>query len=131
MSTDMNLWQNIFMNITFPIVELFDRYAIACVKWQRTKSNKDELEYYQKQVDQFDINLVSEPLESLTSIHNIIWDLEWQLKTGVEDQLPLAEIGRRAIAIRNFNNKRVAFKNEIAELLKDTVKEIKQDHLSE
>jgi hypothetical protein len=119
------------MNITFPVVELFDRYAIACVKWQRTKSNKEELVYYERQVSHFDIDLVHEPLESLTSIHNIIWDLEWQLKTGVEDQLPLEEIGRRAIAIRDFNNKRVAFKNQIAELLKDTVKEIKQDHLSE
>ena len=119
------------VNISFPIVELFDRYAIACVKWQRTQANKDELEYYQTQVDQFDVELVKEPLKSLTSIHNIIWDLEWQLKTGVEDKLPLEEIGRRAIAIRDFNNKRVAFKNQIAELLKDTVKEIKQDHLSE
>lgn len=115
----------------FPVIELFDRYAIACVKWQRTKSNEEELLYYEQKVSQFDIDLVHEPLESLTSIHNIIWDLEWQLKTGVEDQLPLAEIGRRAIAIRDFNNKRVAYKNEIAELLKDTVKEIKQDHLSE
>lgn len=119
------------MNVTFPVVELFDRYAIACVKWRRTKLNEDELIYYQAQVDQFNIDLVKEPLESLTSIHNIIWDLEWQLKTGVEDKLPLEEIGRRAIAIRNFNNKRVAYKNEIAELLKDSVKEIKQDHLSE
>ena len=119
------------MNITFPVVELFDRYAIACVKWQRTKSNEDELMYYQKQIDQFDVELIKEPLESLTSIHNIIWDLEWQLKTGVEDKLPLAEIGRRAIAIRDFNNKRVTYKNQIAELLNDTVKEIKQDHLSE
>ena len=119
------------MNVTFPVVELFDRYAIACVKWRRTKLNEDELIYYQAQVDQFNIDLVKEPLESLTSIHNIIWDLEWQLKTGVEDKLPLEEIGRRAIAIRDFNNKRVAYKNEIAELLKDSVKEIKQDHLSE
>jgi hypothetical protein len=119
------------VNITFPVVELFDRYAIACVKWQRTKANDLELDYYQKQVDQFDVELVRKPLEALTSIHNIIWDLEWQLKTGVEDQLPLAEIGRRAIAIRDFNNKRIAFKNEIAELLGDTLKEIKQDHLSE
>jgi hypothetical protein len=119
------------MNVTFPIIELFDRYAIACVKWQRTKSNRDELVYYENQVSQFDIDQVHDPLESLISIHNIIWDLEWQLKTGVEDKLPLAEIGRRAIAIRDFNNKRVAFKNEIAELLKDAVREIKQDHLSE
>jgi len=118
------------MNITFPVVELFDRYAIAYVKWQRTHLNKDELEYYQQQVDQFEVDLVREPLDTLIGIHNIIWDLEWQLKTGVEDKLSFEEIGRRAIIIRDFNNKRVTSKNKIAELLNDTVKEFKQDHLS-
>jgi len=119
------------MNITFPVVELFDRYAIACVKWQRTKANRDELEYYQTQVDQYDVEMIKQPLESLISIHNIIWDLEWQLKQGVEDQLSLEEIGKRAIKIRDYNNKRVAVKNSIAGLLNDPILEIKRDHLSE
>jgi hypothetical protein len=57
--------------------------------------------------------------------------LEWELKTGQEEKLELAEIGRRAIAIRNMNNKRIAFKNTIAEKLNDPVREIKQDHLSD
>ena len=49
-----------------------------------------------------------------------------------EAELPLEEIGRRAILIRDWNNKRVAIKNHIAEQLKtDQVRETKTDHLSE
>jgi len=42
----------------------------------------------------------------------------------------LEEIGRRAIAIRDWNNKRLVLKNSAAELLKCDVREIKKDHLS-
>jgi hypothetical protein len=67
----------------------------------------------------------------MTDIHHAIWDLEWQLKSGVEQMLSLAEIGRRAIAIRDFNNKRIAYKNSVASILGHPVKEIKQDHLAD
>jgi len=119
------------MNVVFPIIELFDRYAIACVKWERTNANEDELMFYKDQIEQFDTKSVYQLIYELIDIHNAIWDLEWQLKTGVEDQLPLDEIGRRAIKIRNYNNQRITIKNKIAELLNDTVREIKQDHLSD
>jgi hypothetical protein len=65
------------------------------------------------------------------AVHNTIWDLESELKTGREAELPLEEIGRRAIAIRDHNNERIRIKNAIAERLECPVREIKQDHLSE
>jgi hypothetical protein len=68
---------------------------------------------------------------NLVGIHNEIWELEAELKTGREAELALEEIGRRAIAIRDHNNKRVALKNAMAEKLNCLVREIKQDHLSE
>jgi hypothetical protein len=64
-------------------------------------------------------------------IHNQIWNLEWQLKSGVEHLLPLDEIGRRAIAIRDWNNRRITYKNSIAELFSLKMREIKTDHLSD
>jgi hypothetical protein len=67
----------------------------------------------------------------MTDIHHAIWDLEWQLKSGVEQMLSLQEIGRRAIAIRDFNNKRIAYKNSVANILGHPVTEIKQDHLAD
>ena len=45
--------------------------------------------------------------------------------------LSLQEIGRLAIAIRDFNNKRIAYKNSVATILGHTVREIKQDHLAD
>ena len=70
-------------------------------------------------------------IAEITVIHNKIWDLEWQLKSGVEHLLSMDEIGRRAIAIRDWNNRRITYKNSIAELFKLKMREIKTDHLSD
>jgi|APGre2960657373_1045057.scaffolds.fasta_scaffold00677_9 hypothetical protein len=119
------------MSVKFPIIELFDRLAIAQVKWEHTKSNHEELEWYTVQASNFNFDSINDSFEELKKIHHSIWDLEWQLKTGVEDQLSLEEIGRRAVVIRDYNNKRIAIKNLIAEKLGCVIKEIKRDHLSE
>ena len=115
----------------FPVIELFDRLAIAEVKWQRTQSNQDELDWYNNQIIDYNIDSVRPEFEELKSIHNTIWELESQLKSGKEQELDLSEIGRRAILIRDWNNKRVQLKNKIAEILACPVREIKRDHLSE
>ena len=126
------IYRNIIpMNIRFPIIELIDRLAIADVKFKRTGANKEELTWYMNQATQLDLKSVEDLYMNLVAIHNQIWELEAQLKTGREAELPLEEIGRRAIAIRDHNNKRVAIKNSIAERLECSVREIKQDHLSE
>jgi len=119
------------MNPKFPIIELVDRLAIAEVKFQRTESNKAELLWYKDQALHIDLSKITNEYEDLTRIHNEIWELESELKTGCEDELSLEEIGRRAIAIRNHNNKRIALKNIMAEKLNCPVREIKKDHLSE
>ena len=120
------------MNPVFPIIELFDRWAIARVKFQNTAgANATELEFYAQQVDSYDVASVQHLLEDLEQIHREIWDLEKELKTGREDSLPLDEIGRRAIAIRDHNNRRIQIKNLMAEQLDCRVREIKRDHLSE
>lgn len=115
----------------FPIIEFIDRLAIAQVKFERTKANMDELVFYQSQSQEIDLIKVKTEFMELKDIHNKIWELEAELKSGRESSLPLDEIGRRAIAIRDWNNKRVKLKNVIAEKLGCTVREIKQDHLSE
>jgi hypothetical protein len=119
------------MNPIFPVIELVDRLAIAEVKFKRTKANEEELLWYMKQALRIDISLIVDEYEQLKEIHNEIWELEGLLKTGRESELSLEEIGRRAIAIRDHNNKRVALKNTMAEKLNCPVREIKKDHLSE
>jgi hypothetical protein len=119
------------MTPVFPIIELVDRLAIAEVKFQRTKANEEELLWYMNQALHINLGKIANEYEDLKRIHNEIWSLEAELKTGREAELALEEIGRRAIAIRDHNNKRVALKNLIAEKLSCPVREIKKDHLSE
>ena len=115
----------------FPVIELVDRLAIATIKWQRTQSNQEELEWYQQQVAEFDQTVISQDMLVLQRIHNAIWELEKELKSGQEQSLSLEEIGRRAIEIRNLNNQRIQLKNKMAQSLDCPVREIKHDHLSQ
>jgi hypothetical protein len=122
-----------------PELELIDRLCIARVKYQRTTGgNQAELDWYEARYQELIQQLTPEQCETLdhniaeiTRIHNQIWDLEWQLKSGVEHLLELDEIGRRAIAIRDWNNRRITYKNSIAELFGLELREIKTDHLSD
>jgi hypothetical protein len=119
------------MTPIFPIIELVDRLAIAEVKFQRTKANEEELLWYMNQSLRIDLTKIINEYEDLKRIHDEIWELEAELKTGREAELSLEEIGRRAIAIRDHNNKRIKLKNSMAEKLDCSVREIKKDHLSE
>lgn len=122
-----------------PELELIDRLCIARIKYERTTGgNQDELDWYETQYQELITELSPDQLSQLqndiaeiTKIHNKIWDLEWQLKSGVEHLLDLEEIGRRAIAIRDWNNKRITYKNSIAALFGLKLREIKTDHLSD
>jgi hypothetical protein len=115
----------------FPIIELVDRYSIAQLKFDKTQANQEELDFYIQQLSLFDINVISQQLDDLYYIHGCIWDLEAELKAGKEASLSMEEIGRRAIEIRDNNNKRIALKNIMAEKLGCKVREIKKDHASE
>ena len=120
------------MNILFPVIELIDRYAIACVKAEMTQTaNKEELDFYSAQLDKFDIKPIQDKLTRLEIIHKKIWELESLIRQGKEQELGLEEIGWRALAIRDWNNKRNTLKNQIAEQLNCSVREVKRDHLSE
>jgi len=119
------------MTPVFPIIELMDRLAIAQIKFHRTQANADELTWYQSQAANFDLTIVDTEFNQIKDIHNAIWNLESDLKSGLEHKHSLEEIGRRAIEIRNLNNQRIALKNRMAEKLNCPVREIKRDHISE
>jgi len=115
------------LNINFPIIELVDRYVIAQIKFEKTNgANRLELEFYQKQLNHFDVFLISNELEDLKELHNKIWALEDDFKKCRIDGIDLSEIGKRALVIRDYNNQRVTIKNRVAEKLNDPVREIKQ-----
>jgi hypothetical protein len=113
----------------FPIIELVDRYTIAKLKFNKTAANQAELDFYAQQLAQQDISKISVQLDRLYNIHQEIWKLEAELKSGLDALLTLEEIGRRAIEIRNWNHLRIELKNSMAEQLDCAVREIKRDHL--
>jgi len=116
----------------FPIIELVDRYSIAQLKFDKTQANLAELDFYRNQLFDYDLSNIEQELGELTTVHQEIWKLEAELKSGQEHKLELSEIGQRAIAIRDWNHKRIALKNIMADKLgQGYIHEIKQEHLSE
>ena len=69
-------------------------------------------------------------LRKLYEINGEIWKRESDLRKGKEKKLGLAEIGKRAIQIRDWNNKRIAEQNRINKLFGGFLN-IKKDHISE
>lgn len=120
------------MTFKFPIIELVDRYTIARVKYDKTTgANAAELEFYQGEIDKLNVDVIKDDLIELENIHRRIWAMENDFKKCRLDGVDLAEIGRRALEIRDINNFRVQYKNSIAAKCNDAVREIKQDHTSE
>lgn len=117
----------------FPVIEIVDRYAIAVVKHEKTNgANGPEVEFYLDQLRAININPLNNKILELIEHHAYVWSLEDDFKKAKIDQLPLEEIGRRALHIRDIGYKRVALKNSIAEVLNiDSVRELKRDHISE
>ena len=110
----------------FPVIEIVDRYAIAVVKHERTNgANREELDFYLAQMSLANINLFNEKVLELIEHHIYVWSLEDDFKKCRIDGTDLAEVGRRALEIRDYNNLRVELKNTVAEKLNDPVREIK------
>lgn len=109
--------------IAMPICELCDRLTIAQLKRERLPDeeiDKDglqkQIEYYETGVDMSQLKLVSLILD-LHDINGQMWDAEYAIRKGLDDDLGLEEIGRRALKIRDLNRLRVAIKNQITELV--------------
>lgn len=117
----------------FPVIEIVDRYAIAVVKHEKTNgANEQEVEFYLAQLRAINMNPLNSKILELIEHHAYVWSLEDDFKKAKIDNLPLEEIGRRALHIRDIGYKRVDLKNSIAEILNiDSVREIKRDHISE
>jgi hypothetical protein len=115
----------------FPIIEIVDRYAIAVVKHEKTNgANQEELDFYLDQINEVGIDPLDPKLVELIEHHRYVWSLEDDFKKAKIDNLPLEEIGRRALYIRDIGYRRVDLKNNFAKMLNDPVREIKQNHVT-
>ena len=123
--------------IAMPVSELCDRLTIAQIKLERLSDdeiNKKELqkqiEYYESGVDMDRPRLVSLVID-LHKINGQMWDAEYAIRKGLDNDLGLAEIGRRALKIRDLNRVRVSVKNEITEIVgQPEFKDCKMNHAS-
>ena len=110
-----------------PLSEILDRYTITKLKSERTNENvSDELSTYKKEIDNPDYAEKSSQIVSfidrLYEINGELWNTEGDIRKGVE--MPLEDIGRLALKVRDLNCKRNAIKAEIVDTFSEGFKEI-------
>ena len=111
----------------FPVIELVDRYCIAKLKFAKLGNNKEELDFYTDQLHDINFDLIKEELDKLYKVHEEVWDLEDDFKKfRVEHKYDLAEVGRRALHVRDVMHQRYDLKNLMAEKLNDPIREVKK-----
>lgn len=118
--------------------DIMDRMSILQLKEERLAvisiEAADYREYYTRYTRSLDPMLrasLDDLLVKLYTINGRIWNLESDIRQGKEGLLGLEEVGRRALAIRDFNGERIRLKNRITDLIGEKYKEIKIDHASE
>ena len=106
-----------------PISEIIDRYTITKLKTERTTENvQEELDFYKKELDKYNVNL--DPyIDLMYNINGKIWDTESDIRKGAD--LPLEEIGRLALEVRDLNCERNGIKANIVDEFSEGFKEIK------
>ena len=120
--------------IPMPLPEVADRYTIAKLKSERLgadQADPDELArqvgYYAEGLDLSDRELAG-LVGELYDINGRMWDAEYAIRKGQDDDLGLEEIGRRALRIRDLNKERMAIKNRITELTGSGFREVKMNY---
>ena len=111
-----------------PLSEILDRYTITKLKSERTNEDvSDELRTYKKEVDNPDYversNQIISFIDRLYEINGELWNTEGDIRKGVE--MPLEEIGRLALKVRDLNCIRNEIKAEIVDTFAEGFKEIK------
>ena len=84
------------------------------------------LESKQDNMTQFIQDLVE-----LSDINNSIWEMEFKVRQGKEEELGLAIIGSRALKIRDLNSIRVKIKNRMNQYSNTGFTDVKIGHCSE
>ena len=111
-----------------PLSEILDRYTITKLKSERTNEDVfDELRTYKTEIDNPDYiersSQIVSFIDRLYGINGQLWDTEKDIRNGVD--MPLNEVGRLALKVRDLNCKRNEIKAEIVEAFAEGFKEIK------
>ena len=106
--------------LAMPLAEVADRYTIAVLKQGRLPdenqaSLRAQVAFYASGLEPHGEEL-QQLIDQLFEINTLIWDAEHAIRKGLEDDLALDEIGRRALTIRDLNRSRITIKNAISSL---------------
>jgi hypothetical protein len=110
-----------------PLSEILDRYTITKLKSERTNEDvSNELRTYKKEIENPDYSEKSIEIASfidrLYGINGELWDTEKDIRKGVD--MPLEEVGRLALKVRDLNRKRNEIKAEVVDTFAEGFKEI-------
>jgi len=109
--------------------EIADRYTILRMKIAKAPELRDEFKRYSDEIVALnDKHHIWPFLLTLMEMNAKIWMLEADIRNGAE--MPLEEVGRRALAIRDLNKVRVQAKAEIDKIFGFTP-DVKVDHASQ
>ena len=111
-----------------PLSEILDRYTITKLKSERSNENvSDELNTYKREINNPDYDARSSEImffiDKLYEINGKLWDTEGDIRRGVD--MPLEEVGRLALIVRDLNCKRNEVKAEVVDTFSEGFKEIK------
>ena len=124
-----------------PISEIIDRFTITKLKTERTNEDvSDELNSYKSEIEQYNLDDVSPYVDRMYEINGTLWNYETQMRklmdckngtTQVVDvnDLPLDEIGKLALLVRDLNGTRNGVKSEIVEKFSEGFKDIKINYV--
>jgi len=108
-----------------PLSEIIDRYTITLLKSERTNEDvSDELNAYSKELP--DLDSAQTYIDRMYEINGQIWETEGDIRSGVE--MPLEEVGRLALVVRDLNQIRNGIKGEIVDEFAEGFKEIKVNY---
>ena len=108
-----------------PLSEIIDRFTITLLKSERTDEDvSEELTAYKKEIP--DGDSVNTFIDRMYEINGKIWDTEGDIRRGID--MPLEEVGRLALIVRDLNQVRNGIKGEIVDEFAEGFKEIKVNY---
>ncbi len=122
-------------NIHMSLGDAIDRLTILSRKiFFGEEGAYKEHTYLTEGIDKLNIKLSGSLLAAIIRINQMnieIWNLENEIRNDTENKMDNAEVGRRAKLVRDYNKKRIEYKNEINRITEMGFREFKIKHRSQ
>jgi len=105
---------NNFMKMT--VGDIFDKWSILRMKARVLDNIGDEYIEIKKEIERYDTGIF-DSMADLIEANSKIWILEADIRNGKD--MPLEEVGKRALQIRDINKMRIEAKNKINKIFGD------------